>query len=390
MATPQRATVESISNTPTQSGNQRNRLFSAVIAFSRQLFAPMKSIISWGAWQRIRRVESTQAFLSPETQKYLRRLRRDANDSEVFFRAVLSEFIASDPSTCAARMLLERVAPLKERSRVCDKAEVYATVFLPDATFEIDASSDGTRAHLADVMFDVVRSVKRTLDKKFRTWPMFISHARIEQLQENAQRAIERYGNSQVSGKLATFHVKYQQLCDEYRICLSSQTDGNFWKYVEPVVAFVGENIGQRITNLAINDPLGIGGKVCGKVASELIKGFQTDAHELLYSFDVKVRDFTQELCDLEAKFDLTGFSEVDQCVSKMRDYHVAVIKGLENAALNGFSIKPILRGLHFRHAEFFNAELKPMAGRALSNLKREGLSDKSERNIREMFRLTN
>lgn len=320
-----------------------------------------------------------QRFRSPETDKFLQRLRRDAEDSGRLIREMLLIFVHRNSVKRAAHIFFELINPINEKNTPRPNAAAIYEQALSEAKLVLDTDAlEQTKLLVSSLVTEVVASARKKLDRTLPNWRKFVSHSWIERPEEHAQQVNEQFMgamSSQISD-ITEIQQKYQQLSDLYPRYKRILLKGGGWGHVVGAAAqYIPDDFGVIAA---------VG--VVGAMGLRAFEGWRAKSdQEFLQSFDVAVEEFSQGANLFTQKIEAAIVPVVDQFVSEFREQCDAVNIGLERASLKGISIEAIFRALHFADDPVVDDEEKQLVELVISNLREQGMSYQSEQNIREM-----
>lgn len=108
---------------------------------------------------------------------------------------------------------------------------------------------------------------------------------------------------------------------------------------------------------------------------------------EFLQSFSSAVDQFAQAAFSFMQNTESVVVPVLDQILSEFAEHSEAVNSGLERLVRRGVSIEPVFRALHYPDSDqsVVDDDVRQFLEIVLNNLRENGLSYDSERNIREI-----
>lgn len=300
--------------------------------------------------------------------EYLARLRKDAADSCRLVREVLLVLVRLNPIHVAAHRFCEiinTITPDMPRPAIAEVTgqalEESQGAFDPDAM-------ENWRSGAAGSIGEFVSSCRNSLDKCGLPWQQHIDHEWILDPEPHAvhiTHELEKALSSNLSdvGDIQRHYLQLTEFYPRYRDVMSRTG------ILDYVIGFGAAFFG---------GPLGL-------IGAHVWDDWRNKSDsEFLQAFAAAVDQFTHRAFDFIGKTEAAVTPVADQFVAEMGNQMESVVNGLGILAGRGHSLRDIFHALHYSEepADESGAEFIELV---IANLRSQGLSYESERNIREM-----
>ncbi len=282
--------------------------------------------------------------------------------------------------------ILEGKTPTEDEVHAVAKAAILENslthVFFDSALTNNDLQPQGAcdpdalgkwPALAAGVVRDVVLSDRIALDKCGLPWQRHIDHAWILEPDHHAAWLSQHLAHA-LSGTLSdadTIREHLLQLVEFY-----------------PRYRKVMSKAGGGILNFVVGFGAAYLGGALGVMGAEAWEQWQNKSdNEFLQAFAAAVTQFAQKAFEITQNTEAAVTPVIEQFVMEMSSRSENVIRGLAALADSGHSLEGIFRSLHLSEDALIG-DAAEFVELAIANLRTQGLSYESERNMREMWGL--
>lgn len=309
-----------------------------------------------------------QCSLAPASLELLRRLRQDGVDSAWLTREALLVAIRLSPPNFAAQRFYEILSSIDDNTPGPTRAALFGQALDETPGFLDPVALEEWKGKVGNLASLVVQGTRESLDLAMPGWQEHIAHPWIQCPEAHAQQIRLRLEQTITPhlGNLSLILEKHQQMREflpRYREIMS-RSEG--WNFVVGLAA-------------------GFFGGQLGVLGTQLWEGWKAKSdQDFVQAFSVAADEFEKQALMFLQNTEASARPVVDQVVTELTKCSEAVASGIEQFARQGHPIEPVFHKLHFP-AHGVDVDARQFLELVLSNLREQGISYESERNLREI-----
>ena len=332
-----------------------------------------------GVYDTIHKPPMKQISDSAETTRFLKQLRRDAEDMAGLIREELLVVIRKNPIHQACIRFHNALESITDDTPNDEAARIFE-LGLADAKV-LETGLEVTKESLDDFVNEVVSNQRKQLDKLFPDWPKFIRNDWIERPEATARGVAQRL-MTQIELRYVdawTIRQIYKHLVARFprlkELMLTDRAGTTLSGIIQQLHGLLPSGFGV-LSTLTAAGVLGVHAYEKWRVESD--EGFRN-------SFKAALDEFIDNSAAFDASIESITKPIIDQFIFDFREQCDAVHDGLEKAAHKGLPVAAICRALHTPETPVTDADMKSIIESALNEMKAQGLSQRAESNLRHL-----